>query len=56
MSFLRKVTRYERWQTNSHPHGCYSVTLNLECGHALRRKWSEWKGGRVKCRECKQDS
>lgn len=49
---LRQVKKTDFYQTSSHPHGCWSVMLLLECDHVLRRKSSAWGGGRVKCKEC----
>ena len=49
---LRRILRRERYQTDSHPHGTWSVWLWLECGHELRRKGSEEPRTKARCREC----
>lgn len=50
---LRKVIGEELWQTESHPHGAFSVTLTLECSHVIeRRKASAYRGRRARCYTC----
>lgn len=49
---LRKVCQVEEYQTSSHRLDAWSVELGLECGHAIYRKRSDYRGGRVHCRMC----
>jgi hypothetical protein len=53
---LRKVLTYETYSPTNNPHPGYpcSVVLKLECGHELRRKWSQGIPQRAKCTQCNE--
>lgn len=53
---LRRIVRQRNYQTINHPHGAYSVELELECGHKTRVKFSKAPKHRARCLSCATES